>query len=63
MTTPCRAECIPSRPCPQSDRCARHDPAQCDPLEQPIDAWLLRHSGGNWCPMFIDTRAALLEVA
>lgn len=57
-----RAQCIPERPCRQAAGCARNVAALCSPLQQPIDASWLRHSGGRWCPMFIDVRArALLQ--
>jgi hypothetical protein len=79
MTTPCRsdcpagncagcafpprAQCVPAQPCRQSAACARHDARRCDPREQPIDASLLRHTAGAWCPMFVDARGAMLEAA
>lgn len=55
--------CSPSKPCPQSRTCARCDKALCDPGKRAIDAMVLRHRGGSWCPMFVDARGAALEAA
>ena len=47
--------CAPSKPCPQSQHCARHDPALCD-RRSPVDATVLRNPTGPGCPTFIDAR-------
>jgi hypothetical protein len=51
-----RTLCIPAQPCSQSAGCARHDPRRCNTELPPIDASNLRHTGGLWCPMFVDAR-------
>jgi hypothetical protein len=67
MTAPTlRTLCVPAHPCRQAADCARNDPRRCDLDKSPIDASNLRHSGGLWCPMFIDARfrnLSLLEAA
>lgn len=60
---PTRAQCVPERPCRQQGACLRRDASRCDPEQSPIDASWLRHSGGVWCPMFIDARGSALEAA
>ncbi len=57
------AACIPSGKCTQAINCARCDAACCDPRQCVIDATVLRHTGGAWCPLFIDVRGAALEAA
>lgn len=60
---PPRAQCVPEHPCSQAHVCARADARCCDPARSPIDASGLRHSGGSWCPLFIDTRGIALSIA
>ena len=54
--------CVPTRPCPQSEHCARHDPALCD-RRTPVDGTVLRNPTGPGCPTFIDARHPSLEAA
>lgn len=55
--------CTPSRDCPQRCRCMRAA-GPLAPNSQAVDASVLAHTGGTWCPMFLDVRGAeLLRVA
>lgn len=55
--------CTPNRDCPQRCQCLRVV-GPLDPEAMTVDASVLVHAGGAWCPMFIDMRGvALLEAA
>ena len=77
MTEPCRSDCpagdcagcafpsmlvrcVPAVTCPQGERCARRDP-KLSSRARAIDASALHV--GKFCPMFIDRRGVMLEVA
>jgi len=60
---PTRAQCDPSVYCDQHYRCARRVTSLCSPTEQHVDGMALRNPSGGWCPIFVDTRSALLEAA
>lgn len=57
------AHCAPSTWCNQRAVCARADRRLCDPHEHVVDGTALRHSSGNWCPIFVDVRGVALEAA
>lgn len=54
------AQCIPSRACPQSERCARCDDRLTDPAERVIDASVAVRRAGDWCALFLDIRGEAL---